>query len=267
MNIEWRNRIRRISVLYNVAQYTLLFDSWCFYKIYNIKTNNVSRIKGLKNSHKGERCFIVGNGPSLTMEDLDRITQEDCFAANLIYRIFDKTKWRPKYYFVFDRYADTGNVLDTIDLPYLFISDYYWKHRGINNKNAICLHSRRSIGGEDIKFSEKIEKVIFCNWTVTHAMIQMAVYMGYNEIYLLGMDHSYTLTYDNKGNVIEDKKVISHVFKDTNSKEVIANIEGMNKAYIVSKNYADSQGIKIYNATRGGKLEWFPRKDLEDVLK
>ena len=37
-------------------------------------------------------------------------------------------------------------------------------------------------------------------------------------------------------------------------------------AYKVAKQYADDHNIKIYNATRGGKLEVFERVDLDDIL-
>ena len=47
----------------------------------------------LKNKFKNKRCFIVGNGPSLTVQDLDRLVGEDCFAANLIFKIcFEKRR-------------------------------------------------------------------------------------------------------------------------------------------------------------------------------
>ena len=36
--------------------------------------------------------------------------------------------------------------------------------------------------------------------------------------------------------------------------------------YRLLKQYADKHGIHIYNATRGGNLEVFPRVTLEDVL-
>ena len=55
-------------------------------------------IKALKNIHYGKRCFIVGNGPSLKVEDLEKIQNEICFGTHRIYQIFDKTYWRPMYY-------------------------------------------------------------------------------------------------------------------------------------------------------------------------
>ena len=56
------------------------------------------RIEKLKNINQGKRCFIIGNGPSLKIEDLNALVDEDCFACNRIYGLYDKTKWRPKYY-------------------------------------------------------------------------------------------------------------------------------------------------------------------------
>ena len=39
-------------------------------------------IRSLQNKYEGKRCFIIGNGPSLTPEDLDRIKDEYSFASN-----------------------------------------------------------------------------------------------------------------------------------------------------------------------------------------
>lgn len=266
MDIKIRNCIKKIKPLYQFIQKLLIIECKNYYRKLNKNSNNRSRINSLKNSHNGESCFIVGNGPSLSMEDLNSIMEYDSFAANLIFKIFDKTKWRPKYYFILDRYADTGSVLDDIDLEYLFVGDYYWKYRGMKNSNAICIHTERCLNENKVGFSSNAEKVLYSHFTVTHAMIQMAVYMGYKRIYLLGMDHSYSLTYDKNGNVIKNDKISSHVFEDKNPNDVIANVEGMNKAYISCKKYADENGISIVNVTRGGNLEWFERKKLEDVL-
>ncbi len=61
-----------------------------------------SRTAALRDCHRGRRGFIVGNGPSLRMEDLDRLQSEISFGSNKIYLAFDKTAWRPTYYSVID---------------------------------------------------------------------------------------------------------------------------------------------------------------------
>lgn len=64
--------------------------------------NNSLRLERLKDSHKGERCFLIGNGPSLTGEDLHLLKDEYTFGTNMVYKIFDKTDWRPSFHCVSD---------------------------------------------------------------------------------------------------------------------------------------------------------------------
>ena len=63
-------------------------------------TDGYRRIRKFKNIHSGERCFIIGNGPSLNADDLDKLAEQGyvTFAFNRIYHIFDQTDWRPTYY-------------------------------------------------------------------------------------------------------------------------------------------------------------------------
>jgi len=266
MKIGLRKIIYKIPFAYALCVGIVDVNNRVFYRRFCKHSENLEKLKRLKNTKLGKRCFIVGNGPSLLISDLELIKGEDTFAANLIYKIFDKTEWRPTYYFIQDRYADTGNSLDGLEIPYMFIGDYYWRKRGINNKNAICFHThKRNVSGQ-IGFSRDIECGVFDSYTITYSMIQVAAYLGYKEIYFLGMDHNYALSYDSSGNVKRDESVKSHFFEDKNPDDVIANIEGMNKAYIAARGYADNYGMKIINVTRGGRLDWFPRASLEEVL-
>ena len=63
-------------------------------------SESCNKIKNSKNSHLNRRCFIIGNGPSLTANDLDKLSEnsEITFAFNRIYHIFEQTSWRPTYY-------------------------------------------------------------------------------------------------------------------------------------------------------------------------
>ena len=63
----------------------------------NILPGNRERLAALKDTHKGESCFIIGNGPSLKAEDLELLKNNNifCFASKRINLIYDKTSWRP----------------------------------------------------------------------------------------------------------------------------------------------------------------------------
>lgn len=58
------------------------------------------RLRQYKDKHKNDICFILGNGPSLQVDDLERLQRAGIvtFATNRIYNIFPNTSWRPTYY-------------------------------------------------------------------------------------------------------------------------------------------------------------------------
>lgn len=67
-----------------------------------LNSENRRWLDRLKDSHKGERCFVIGNGPSLQADDLEKLKNEFTFAANRIYDMFKLTDWRPNMYLAVD---------------------------------------------------------------------------------------------------------------------------------------------------------------------
>ena len=105
--------------------------------------------------------------------------------------------------------------------------------------------------------------------------IQIAMYMGFKEIYLIGVEHdfilnnSYSYFYERKKSIIGDKNKFwanekNEVVVDFQSKLTIAN--EMWKGYTLLKSISDCKGIKIYNATKGGILDVFERVDYDLVV-
>ena len=86
--------------------------------------------------------------------------------------------------------------------------------------------------------------------------------MGCKEIYLLGVDCNFTGTNDHAFNYKMSNEG-QNMFLEHGDEIALR----QQKAYKAAKDYADSHGIKIYNATRGGKLEVFERISLEEAIK
>ncbi len=240
------------------------------------------KIREYKNTCKGKACFIIGNGPSLSAKDLSIIHKRniDSFAANRIYLMYEKTNWRPTYYMCQDR-----QLIQTLDdyykscaekvlLGYQAIYEY-----GIDVTNAIyflCDNRDCNRLVEKLDFSEDVDKYIIDGASVLYSAIQMAVYMGYSEIYLLGVDHSFSHTLDKNRRIIEHKEVKEDYF-DKRYKEAFNKFQEKGKIYAApdkdmidiafkaAKKYCDSHGIIIRNATRGGKLEIFERIDFDKI--
>lgn len=257
-----RSIIHHFPFLYRCCLYSVKTYGRIYYKAIEWKRHDYENLLKLKDSKKGKRCFIIGNGPSLRATDLDLLIGEDCFAANRLYMIYSKTKWRPTYYTVVDWHGIGRDTSESLEAEIVFLGDYYWRKNKPQGDNIIVFYGNRLLDTkqESFRFSDDITKRVYLGATVTFANLQIACYMGYDEIYLLGIDHNYAYVKDASGKLIRNQEVAnSHFFKDEQSKNVYGDMEGMTNAYLTAKKYADQHGVKIYNATRGGKLEVFER--------
>ena len=251
--------------LYRVKMYFIT-------KIHIAKYGQVlNRLEQYRNKYKGKRCFIIGTGPSLTIEDLNRLKGEYTFASNSIFRYLDKTDWRPGFYTVTDHtwYDINRNDSDAIPVTILkmFPLDFGLKY-GFNDN--YCYYPRfLPIFSKCLRFMTNSPLGVQEGNTVTYFLMQLAAFMGFSEIYLLGIDFSYAFSLDKHGNVVRNKDVKqSYSFNDSNiNKYPVADLNSQLISYKTARKYADSHSdFKIYNATRGGKLEVFQRVNIDEVL-
>lgn len=221
-----------------------------------------AKVLDYKDIHKGERCFIIATGPSLTMEDIESLKDEYTISMNSICRLYDQTDWRPTYYAIQDHHVfeQMQNLLRIHKEVPVFISDnvkqkYKREPEWIEFPTDTMYHSYdMKIGKYHAKFSDDAYDIVYDGYSIAYSCVELAVYMGFKEIYLLGTDCTYT---GEKEHFID-----SGVEDRTRPFATPKLIVGYQKA----KEYADSHNIKIYNATRGGVLEVFERVKLEDVL-
>ena len=229
-------------------------------------------IAEMKDRYKGKRCFIVATGPSLTVDDLEKLKQhrEFCIGVNTIFKGFDKTGWRPDQYVVVD--VDVMNHLGSeirkmdvkekfiadasIDFDYDSLTEEFYIYHSIFTKSAW----ERGLISDD--FSE----YAYNSGSVTAVSLQLAMYEGFDEIYLLGCDCSYAKTGFRHFN--EPKEEEANVYGTTfDLTRYVTASEAVVNSYQKIKEYAEQKGIKIYNATRGGYLEVFERVNLDDLLQ
>ncbi len=220
-----------------------------------------------KNIYKGKRCFIVATGPSLKVDDLDKINANGdiSISMNRIYNIFDRTLWRPDYYVIEDQkmIEDLAPTIAKLDLKTKFVSENpqsYWEQpeaeTSIPYKMVMqdCLSSR-------IGFSLNPDRIMYNGYSVTYVCLQLAVYMGFSEIYLIGVDFNYSSDVYAESNHFEGYQ--GH-YKDIRLNPIEP--ERMKRAYQKARVVSEAKGIHIFNATRGGKLEVFERVDLDKIL-
>lgn len=227
------------------------------------KDKRYMSLRELKGKYKGKRIFITCTGPSLTIEDLELLKDEYVFGMNSICLIHDKTDWKPDFFGiqdsnVYDRVKDSMLSTDNgmifapnsyklrfgtpEDWVYFDVTGYY------NCYEMLYKHKYFA------KFSEDSYCTNYGGYSITYTILQIVVYMGFDEIYLLGADCSY---------LGEKQHFVEHGHMEQSPIEQAAK---MQVSYSVAKEYANKHGIKIVNVTRGGCLELFPRMQLEEVL-
>lgn len=249
--------------------------------IEEILPGNREKLLSLKNTHVGEACFVIGNGPSLRAEDLSKLKENNifCFASKRINLIFDKTDWRPDIWGVSDLdyiqlYKD--EISELKGFPKLVCAQSIIKH-DIIIEDAIY-YPFIQMERQPPWFNEDIMRGVHFWGTITCKLINFAVYMGFKKIYLLGVDNTFPINKDENGNYICDPSQSKHFSEDYHSrdeaKEVLKNIddilksqEYVNKSYNSIKWHCEQLGVEVINATRRGELEIFTRKHFEEILE
>lgn len=219
-----------------------------------------------KDKHKNESCFIVANGPSLRMDDLDEIMKLGLptFGVNRIYKIFDTTKWRPTYMAVQDEtiLMDSCKEIqkECLGIPLFLRSTGYSKY---DIDGGIYFNSDISYSNKGIipPFMDGSNCVFAEGLTIVYTVMQLAVYMGFKNIYLLGCDCSYKTLSHVSSNDYVDKRLATGV-----KLGMPPAVEYWFKVYSVANEYALKHDLSIYNVTRGGMLEVFERKDLDKLI-
>jgi len=237
-----------------------------------------------KDLHKGEKCFVVGNGPSLRSEDLDILYKNGikCFGANLISQMYNKTKWRPDYYVVHDPIM-MNHMAATI-------SSTEAHHKFVPNPNDVVYNEADKLrklldlglgkthyfygvrmSPEKIEFYSDISRILFLGGTVTGSMLQIAAYMGFKNIYLIGVDG--TNTHMNDKDYFKERR---HFYKESSENTEYGNtyihadpvyaklLE--HQVFLKLDEHSRINGYRIFNATRGGVLNIFERVKFDDLF-
>ncbi len=239
------------------------------------KTRCGKAIAKYKGKFAGQKCFFIGNGPSLRAEDLTAVHDAGIptFAFNRVYNIFDQTSWRPTFYISQDEKMLSGcaDVVNSLDLPVKFIPiQLSWWH-AIHMEEALYFNivGQKAEDPREFLFSDDAAKCLYNSSTGMYTAAQLAAYMGFTEIYLIGVDHHFRISQNNKGEVVVDNSVKDYFtdkYNEDKANLYIPNTEKSTLTYVAMKNHCEQRGIRIYNATRGGKLEVFPRVDFDSLF-
>ena len=234
----------------------------------------MKKLTNFRNKYSDQRCFIVGNGASLNKTPLDLLRRDVSFGMNMISLIFDRTLWRPNFMVITttalgdDRYRDLI-MAGVQESEHAFIWDEFKGDPEVGSADNIVfipvIHTEH-INYQDAKnnfWPKVIARGVSKFATSTFPALQIAVYMGFNPIYLVGVDLEWK--------TFEGANDVNHFHPDYNQKShtkerYLEIARTQKRAYEIVKHAADKVGVEIFNATVGGKLEVFPRVEFEGLF-
>lgn len=238
------------------------------------------KLLSLKDIFKGERCFIVGNGPSLNKIDLNLLKNEYSFAVNGIFYKTDEMGYKPNFYVVEDNHVVYDNLkkINKYKCDYNFYPALY---KGVikAQDNVIFLPTDWGFYREFHpsfcvpRFSKECENTIYVGQSVTYMNLQLAYYFGFSKVYLIGMDFSYAVPKETEINgvnytsKVDDPNHFHPKYFGKGKKWHAPKLNRVLMNYIKAKEVFDENGREIINATVGGKLEIFPRVDFYSLFK
>lgn len=238
---------------------------------------NKKVLKSLKDKYKGKRCFVVCNGPSLRADDLTKIHNagDISIGMNLIGRIYKDTPWRPTILSETDDIAFAGNNEQIVKATEcglkLYNTTRYLRSFGDVSRKAYLRFNESLDLLDNPEFDPDITKEMPSIGTSTYVCLELAVYLGCSEIYIIGCDMSYAVNLNRDGTVTFNDAGKDHFYKSAEEAAASTKMKPnptwqLEIAYDAAAKFSKEREYNMYNATRGGKLESFPRVDLDSLF-
>lgn len=226
-----------------------------------------SKLRALKGIHAGQRCVVIGNGPSLKKTDLSLLRDEVTFSLNRGYLFYDRIGRACDYH---------------VTVNGLVVEQFHEELETIDNTRFVTWGQRHPlpydtdtifIGGPMLdvtpRFCSDPSVDLWTGATVTYVALQLAYYLGFKQVILIGVDHSFATKGKANREVVSQGEDANHFHPDYFGKGIrwqLPDLETSEIAYKLAKQAFEADGRQILDATPGGKLDVFPKVDYKEII-
>lgn len=223
------------------------------------RCRNARRMRRFRGRHRGERCFIIGNGPSLVRTDLSRLRHEVTFGLNRIYLLFPQMGFSTTYHVAVNELVLRQFRDEICELPMpKFVS---WFARDVMPDRADVVFVREPRDGT-FRFTRRPSLWVWEGATVTYVALQLAFYMGFRQVILVGVDHRFS-THGTPHETVTSRSYDSNHF-DPNYfgpgvRWQLPDLQTSERAYGLAREAYAGAGRQVLDATVDGALQVFPK--------
>lgn len=263
-------------------------------KTNKIVLRNREKNDKFRDKHLNQRCFILGNGPSLRTVNLKSLEKEYVFSVNNFSSVSGYESAKSNYHLwvdlsFFDMREDQKyNLEDLLEnyksiakvSPICFLPDqavdFVTKYQ-LNQILDIHYFSFFDVVSEDKRFYYDLTKPITSFSTVVQYAILIAIYMGFKEIYLLGCDSTNIISLLNCAMDISNTNMHAYDKDDVDERykellkhwtmtEVFYDQYKLFLGYKTLFDECNKRNIKLVNCSSQTIINEIPRVKLEEVL-
>jgi hypothetical protein len=239
--------------------------SWPEAALHPWRRDTIQRLAGLQNSRKGERCFIIGNGPSLRNTDLSHLRNEATLGMNRIYLLFPELGFQTTYFLsVNDLVVEQcATDIQALKMP-RFVS---WRARSWLKPEDDLYFLYSTYTGP--RFARDIRGRLWEGATVTYMALQVAFFLGFQQVILIGVDHNFSTQGKPNTTVVSQGDDPNHFHPGYFGKGFrwqLPDLDTSERAYCMARDAYQAAGREVIDATVGGKLQVFPKVNYESLF-
>jgi hypothetical protein len=239
---------------------------WPSASFHPLRRASIARLAAFKDIHLGQRCFIIGNGPSLKNTALTRLKEEYTFGLNRIYLMFPELGFSTTYYLCINSLVieQCASDIQNLTIP-KFLS---WRSHQLIKPSAdtIFLHTTYSGPG----FTRDARRRIWEGATVTNVALQLAYHMGFETVILIGVDHNYAIQGQPNTTVTSQGDDPNHFTSNYFGKGFrwqLPDLQTSERGYRLARKAFEESGRQVIDATVGGKLQVFQKVDYDSLFR
>ena len=229
------------------------------------RRESIRKLAALKDAHRGERCFIIGNGPSLRSTDLSKLQGEFTFGFNRIFLAAAELGFTPSCLVAIN---DLMIEQSTAELQALKMPKFFaWRARKWLHMDADTHFIYTSYTGPG--FSRDVTGRVWEGATVTNVALQLAYHMGFSKVILIGVDHNFASQGTPNKTVVStgaDPNHFSGAYFGKGFRWQLPDLETSERGYANARQAFESDGRQVVDATIGGKLTIFPRVPYDSLF-
>jgi hypothetical protein len=267
-------------------------SEWPAATFHPLRRASIARLAALKDVHKGQRCFIIGNGPSLKNTDLAKLKNEFTFGMNRVYLAFPEWGFSTSYLVSVNSLVIEQCAEDFLKLP--IPTFFSWRSRTFfeqvgksanqqtnqltnqqlsnspnppitQSPNLHFLHTTYT----GPKFATDVTGRLWEGATVTYVCLQLAFHMGFETVILIGVDHSFATQGKPNTTIVsqgDDPNHFNAQYFGKGFRWQLPDLDTSEVGYWMAKKAYEDAGRKVLDATVGGKLQVFEKVGYEGLF-